>query len=289
MARILIVDDEVSLLRSMDLQLSRLGHECRCVETIESARSVLEVVDFELAIVDIRLPDGNGLDLIRRIRAEGHEFPIIVLTAFGSIPNAVSAMREGTSDYIEKPIDLEQLSFIVERNLETERLRGRIELYERTIPDGHNLPHMIGQSDVFVSAKALANRVASCGVNEADRMPTILLTGETGTGKDLMARYIHAASPLARGAFVHVDCASLPRELIESELFGHEKGAFTDAKSAKRGLLEIACGGTVFLNEIAELPIDLQSTLLTALEGQDLSARWWYTQRADGRENNSGN
>lgn len=266
MATLLLVDDETSLLHSMKLQLSRAGHECHAAETVLAANDLLDRLDPELAVVDIRLPDGNGIDLVRRIRSDGRTFPIVVLTAFGSIPNAVSAMREGADDYVEKPIDLEQLTFIVERNLETQRLKGRLEFYERTRPPDHRGPDLIGDSEAFRRVLDLAARVASPGVVDPSEMPTVLVTGETGTGKDVVARHVHAVGPLASQPFVHVDCASLPRELIESELFGHERGAFTDAKSAKRGLLEIASGGTVFLNEIGELPLDLQVKLLTALE-----------------------
>jgi DNA-binding NtrC family response regulator len=268
LARILIVDDEAALLRSIQLQLTRNGHECRGAETIAAAIGELARGDCELAIVDIRLPDGNGLDLIRRIRAEGHSFPLVVLTAFGSVPHAVTAMRDGATDYLEKPVDLEQLSFIVERNLETARLRGRIELYERAGYAPSDRPELVGDGDVFRRAVDLAQRVAAPGVTEAADMPTVLITGETGTGKDVFARYIHGSGPLSAAPFVHVDCASLPRELVESELFGHERGAFTDAKTTKKGLLEMASGGTVFLNEIGELSADLQAKLLTCLEGK---------------------
>ncbi|MFQ5490563.1 MAG: sigma-54-dependent transcriptional regulator [Phycisphaerae bacterium] len=266
MANLLLVDDERPLLHSMQLQLNRAGHCCHCCETLAAANQLLSEQEPELAVIDIRLPDGNGLDLVRQVRAEGRGFPIVVLTAFGSIPTAVSAMRDGADDYIEKPVDLDQLTFIVERNLETQRLKGRIELYERTQPDPQASPELIGQSPAFRQIIDLASRVADPGVAEAAEMPNVLITGQTGTGKDVLARHIHSAGPLAGEPFVHVDCAALPRELIESELFGHERGAFTDAKSSKRGLLEIAGGGTVFLNEIGDLPLDLQAKLLTTLE-----------------------
>lgn len=268
-AKILIVDDEQSLLHALHLQLSRAGHECCCAETLASANNILQELDPELAIIDIKLPDGNGIDLIRQVRSDDRYFPIVVLTAFGSIPNAVSAMREGANDYIEKPVDLDQLTFIVERNLETQRLRGRVELYERLSSDDQGNWEIIGQSEGIKRVMELAQRVAQPGVDSASAMPTILITGETGTGKDLLARHIHAVGPLAAHPFVHVDCAVLPRELIESELFGHERGAFTDAKKTKRGLLEIASEGTVFLNEIGELPVGLQAKVLTTLEGRN--------------------
>lgn len=266
MAHLLLIDDEVSLLHSMKLQLSRAGHEIQCAETMAQATDILSQREPDLAIVDIRLPDGSGMDLVRKIRADGLAIPVVILTAFGSIPHAVSAMREGADDYIEKPVDLDQLAFIVERNLETQRLRGRVELYERTRPRTDSTPEMVGQSPRFLEAVSLARRIAAPGVEIASDLPTVLITGETGTGKDLLAHFIHASGPLAEHPLVHVDCASLPRELIESELFGHDRGAFTDAKATKRGLLEIATGGTVFLNEIGEMPIDSQAKLLTALE-----------------------
>jgi transcriptional regulator with PAS, ATPase and Fis domain len=150
--------------------------------------------------------------------------------------------------------------------LETQRLRGRIELYERAKAEPGRDEQIIGADEAFVQALELARKAANPGVTVASELPPVLLTGETGTGKDLLARYIHGTGPLAAEPMVEIDCASLPRELIESELFGHERGAFTGAKDAKRGLLEIASGGTVFLNELGELPIELQSKLLVALE-----------------------
>jgi len=267
LARILIIDDEPSLVRTLQMELSDLGHECHVAGTVTQACGVLEKLDPDLAIIDIKLPDGNGIELVRRIREEDRRFPIVMLTAFASIPSAVEAMREGANDYVEKPIDSHQLSFILQRNLEVERIKGRLELYERMLPNGRSVPEIIGKSDAFRRAMELALDAARPGVSSASAMPTVLLTGETGTGKNLVARYVHAVGPLAEQPFVHVDCAALPRELIESELFGHKRGAFTDAKKAKRGLLEIAAEGTVFLNEVGELALELQSKLLTTLEG----------------------
>ncbi|MCK4658534.1 MAG: sigma-54-dependent Fis family transcriptional regulator [Phycisphaerae bacterium] len=269
MAKILIIDDEHSLVHTLEMELGDMGHECHCAETVARALEILEKLDPDLAIVDIKLPDGDGIDLIRRLRADDRRFPIVVLTAFASIPSAVKAMREGADDYVEKPVDLDRLTFILKRNLETERIKGRLELYERILPNGRSVPEIIGKSEALQRELEIARRVANPGVGLASAMPTVLITGETGTGKDLLAKHIHAIGPLASQPFVHVDCAALPRELIESELFGHERGAFTDAKTAKRGLLEIATDGSVFLNEIGELALDLQSKLLTMLEGMN--------------------
>ena len=269
MAKILIVDDEQVLVQAMELQLSGVGHECSSAHTVTQSNEILQKLEPDLAIIDIRLPDGSGMDLIRSIRAEDRCFPIVVITAFGSIPNAVSAMREGANDYIVKPVDLDQLHVIVERNLETQWLRGRVELYERLRRDDEGEWRIVGESEEFDRVMQLVRSVADPpGAGPASTMATVLITGETGTGKDLLARHIHAIGPLAAQPFVHVDCTALPRELIESELFGHERGAFTDARSSKRGLLEIAAGGTIFLNEIGELPVELQTKLLSVLEGK---------------------
>ena len=269
MAKILIVDDEKMLVQAMEFQLSEAGHECVSAHKLNRAREILKELDPELGIIDIKLPDGSGMDLIRSIRAEDRRFPIVVITAFGSIPNAVAAMREGADDYVVKPVDLDELNMIVERNLETQHLRGRVELYERLRREDVGDDCVIGESEVFTKVMEMVRSVADPpGTRSASTMSTVLITGETGTGKDLLARYIHAIGPLAAHPFVDVDCAALPRELIESELFGHERGAFTDARNCKRGLLEIASEGTIFLNEIGELPLGLQATLLSVLEGK---------------------
>jgi len=266
MANVLIVDDERGLRHSIELALGRLGHSCRSVESGGECLALLETFSPDVILVDIRLPDVDGLELIDRIRAEGTECPIIVLTAYASISNAVAAMKRGAADYLEKPVDLDQLAIVVQRTLENARLRGRLEMFERSAGASTEPPTIIGESEAMRRVMALADRVAAPGLDEASELPTVLLLGETGTGKDLLARYIHLRGPLADQPFVHVNCTALPRELIESELFGHERGAFTDAKSAKRGLLEIAGRGTVFLDEIGDMPLELQAKLLGALE-----------------------
>lgn len=266
MANLVIVDDERSLLHSLQLELKHVGHSCHAFETAEQALHHLEEWTPDLVLVDIRLPDMDGLELIRRVREGGQEFPIIVMTGFASISNAVAAMKEGASDYLEKPIDLEQLNMVVDRTLENVHIKGRLELLERTRSKDAQATEIIGQNAEFVRLTEVARRVAAPDVERSLDLPTILLLGETGTGKDLVAGLIHQSSPVADEPFIHLNCAALPRELIESELFGHEKGAFTDAKMSKKGLLEIAGHGTVFLDEIGELHTDLQAKLLSALE-----------------------
>ncbi len=266
MTDLIIVDDEQSLLHSLQLELKRLGHRCHAFETAEQALHHLEEMTPDLALFDIRLPDMDGLELIRRVRTEGQEFPIIVMTGFASISNAVAAMREGASDYLEKPIDLEQLKLVVDRTLENVHLKGRLELLERTSPKDAQDTEIIGQNQALVRLIEVARRVAAPDVARSEDLPTILLLGETGTGKDLFARLIHQNSPFVDEPFIQLNCAALPRELLESELFGYEKGAFTDAKTSKKGLLEMAGHGSVFLDEIGELSVDLQAKLLSALE-----------------------
>ena len=266
MADLIIVDDERTLLHSLQLELKRLGHSCQAFETAEQALHHLEDTTPDLGLFDIRLPDMDGLELVRHLRNEGQEFPIIVMTGFASISNAVAAMKEGASDYIEKPVDLEQLKLVVDRTIENVHLKGRLELLERTAPKDSQDVEIIGRNDEFVRLLEVAGRVAAPDVQRSEDLPTILLLGETGTGKDLFARLIHEHSPVSAEPFIQLNCAALPRELIESELLGHERGACTDAKSSKKGLLEIAAHGSVFLDEIGELSIDLQAKLLSALE-----------------------
>lgn len=267
MANLVIVDDEQALLHSLQIDLRRARHSVHAFETAEQLLHHLVEMTPDLAIVDIRLPDMDGLELIRRIKGEGHEFPIIVMTGFASISNAVQAMKEGAADYIEKPVDLEQLNLVITRTLDNVQLLGRLELLERT-SGTEDAVDIVGQNEAFVKLLDMARRIAAPTVARNADLPTILLLGETGTGKDMFARYLHQQSPAAREPFVQLNCAALPRELIESELFGYERGAFTDAKTSKKGLLEIAGQGTVFLDEIGELPVDLQAKLLSALESK---------------------
>ncbi len=267
MVRILIVDDECIFADNLKMRLSDMGYQCISTGTVSQAQEIIKTNNLDLILLDMNLPDGRGIDLIRFLKSEGLDLPVIVITGYASIANAVEAMREGAVDYVQKSQGLEQIGMAVERNLEVIHLRGQVELYTRTKNSGTENRKPIGVSQSFQTALQGADKAAKPGVETASEMPTVLLTGETGTGKDLLAGYIHAQGPLAVQPFIHVDCTALPRELIESELFGHERGAFTGAKTRKRGLLEMAAGGTVFLNEIGELPIELQAKLLRLLEG----------------------
>jgi DNA-binding NtrC family response regulator len=204
------------------------------------------------------MPVMDGLAAIRALRQTGSEIPVLVLTAHGAVDSAVEATRLGASGYLQKPFDVREVTLAIEKALQTDKLRHEVHYLRSRQHVGYG--DFIGSAPVLEPLFALLRRLESVSA------PTVLISGESGTGKDVLARAIHDKGPRAGKPFVAVDCASLPEQLIESELFGHERGAFTDAKTTKRGLFEIAEGGIVFLDEIGEMPIGTQSKLLRALE-----------------------
>lgn len=264
LASILIIDDEEALLRSIALTLTRVGHECTTAETAREGMRLLGDGP-DLVLLDLHLPDRNGLDVLRTIRESDRETPIVVITAYASVKGAVDAIRAGAQDYVEKPLDLEKLHLVVERCLETTRLKGRLAGFERAQEDASRV-EIIVRDESMRRVVEMADRIAAPDVSSATDLPTVLLLGDTGTGKGLLARYIHSRSLCANQPFVQINCAAVPATLFESELFGHEKGAFTDAKSDRQGLLEAAREGTLFLDEIGEMPVELQSKLVVSLE-----------------------
>ena len=268
---VLVVDDEELFARAVGKKLRQSGVACELAFDLAGARDRLAGQPPDLMLLDVRLPDGSGLDFLRELRAGNHaDVPVLVLTAFGGLQDAVAAMKERADDYLTKPIDLEELMLKIERILGQAELSRRLEYSrqrEQRIADGTSL---VGESSAM---KALAARIARIQqlVGHADEAPpTVLIQGETGTGKDLAARALHRGSDRARRPFVHLDCAALPKDLIEAELFGHEKGAFTHAHAARTGLIEAAEDGTVYLDEVGELPLDLQSRLLAVLERREV-------------------
>ena len=211
-------------------------------------------------LLDYRLPDGDGLTVLRRIKELSPDTPVILMTAFSTVENAVEAMKHGAYHYLNKPFNLDDVAMTVEKALETSRLRREVRAYRSSQSREYSFDAIIGASPAMLAAKALLARVANSPAS------TVLLTGETGTGKDLAAKAIHYNSDRAAKPFVNITCSALPEQLLESELFGHERGAFTDARQQKRGLFETADGGTVFLDEIGEMTPGLQSKLLRFLE-----------------------
>lgn len=214
-----------------------------------------------LVLLDIDLPDGSGLDVLQQVKQAEPETIVIMVTGNVSVPNVLTALRGGAHDYIGKPIHLEELRVTLRNAFETRELRREIQITRRERSHNFTFDQILGDSPAMTKAIELAKRVAVSDVS------SILLQGETGTGKDLFARAIHYASPRARRPYLAINCAALPATLIESELFGYEKGAFTDAKQKKEGLFEQAQGGTIFLDEIGEMELSLQAKLLRVLEG----------------------
>jgi len=261
--KILIVEDEVLFARAVMRRLQKANYECAHVESVADARNIVKQFSPDIVLLDMRLPDGNGLDLIPFF--VGRSATVTVMTAHGEISDAVNAMRLGAIDYLKKPMDLEEL-FLSVKKAEATALQNNSLDYSRQ-RNAHAIEgvELLGESHAIQSIKAQIKRISQIVATDSIP-PTVLINGETGTGKDVTARLIHLSCHGNDKPFVHVDCASLPAELIESELFGHEKGAFTGATDHRPGLIEAAEDGTLFLDEIGELPLALQAKLLNVLE-----------------------
>jgi DNA-binding NtrC family response regulator len=266
MADILVVDDEENLCYSIRLALQRAGHTCRTAETAGDAMAECHRQMPDLAIIDIQLPDSDGIELTRQLRDQGADFPIIIITAYGTVDTAVAAMKQGAHDFVQKPISMEELQLVVHRCLEDRDLRNQLDAYRESQRRGAQELQIIGQCERMREVLALADRIGTVPGDPGTGLVTTLLLGQTGTGKEIIARYIHARSPKPDQPFVQVNCTAVPENLFESELFGHERGAYTDAKTAKKGLLEMAHGGTLFLDEIGHMPAATQAKLLVAIE-----------------------
>jgi DNA-binding NtrC family response regulator len=258
-ATLLVVDDEELVRWSLRERFRREGYT---VVEAPTAASALEQITggIDLILLDYRLPDGDGLTVLRRIKEISPDTPVILMTAFSTVENAVEAMKHGAYHYLNKPFNLDDVAMTVEKALETSRLRREVRAYRSSQSREFGFDSIIGSSPAMTAAKALLVRIANSPAS------TVLLTGETGTGKDLAAKAIHFNSVRAAKPFVNITCSALPEQLLESELFGHERGAFTDARQQKRGLFETADGGTVFLDEIGEMTPGLQAKLLRFLE-----------------------
>jgi DNA-binding NtrC family response regulator len=262
-ARILLVDDEPDMLENCSRILSRQGHTCMTAANGREALAILEREQPDVLVTDLKMPEMDGMALLRHAHELDPTLPVIMLTAFATIESAVAAVKEGAFDYLPKDFSVDQLRVAVERALRHRGLQVENRNLRQQLQQTLGLENIVGRSPVMTQVFELVKKAARSEAN-------ILVLGESGTGKELIARAIHANSPRAGQPFVPVDCASLPEHLLESELFGHEKGAFTGAVRSKPGLMETARRGTLFLDEIAELPAPLQVKLLRVLQERQI-------------------
>ena len=258
---VLIVDDERTLARSIRIFLSESGYDAEVAGDGEKALELLESLRPDVVFADVRLPGMGGIELLQRIRDFDATIPVVIMTAYGSIEGAVEAVKLGAFDYLKKPVDLEELKLLADRARETSLLKQELSYYRGR--EARKLPFsgVIGESPALLTIMEQARQVAAL-----DDTPPVLITGETGTGKGLIAHTIHAYGPRASKPFIEVNCTALPANLMEAELFGHERGAFTDAKQSKIGLFEAAEHGFIFLDEIGDTELPLQGKLLRAIE-----------------------
>ncbi len=259
---ILVVDDENLIRWSMKQKLESWNFQVLEAACIQQALVRLQSDQPDLVTLDIKLPDGSGIDLLRKIREDLPQLPVILITAFGAVDVAVQALKMGAFDFIEKPINFEKLENVVRNALEISALKTQVAQANKSIRSRFSIDNIIGKSKEIIEVLDLIRRLARSGAS------TLLVQGESGTGKELVSRALHYESGRRDKPFVALNCAAIPETLIETELFGYEKGAFTDAKTLKRGVFEMADGGTVFLDEISEMQLNLQSTFLRVLEDQ---------------------
>jgi len=265
---ILIIEDEALFARAVAKRLEQAGYACTLTTTLAEGVAQATQQPADLVLLDLRLPDGDGLEKLALLMQgrDDHPIPVVVMTAFGEVADAVRAMKLGAADYLKKPIDLEEMVIAVAATLHRQGVQKQLSWSrEREARTREGATTLLGESPALCALRQQIQQLGKLsGIDSAG--PTVLIQGETGSGKDVVAHLLHQESANRTSPFVHVDCAALPRDLIEAELFGHEKGAYTSAMQARTGLLEAAENGTLFLDEIGELPLDLQAKLLTVIE-----------------------
>jgi two-component system, NtrC family, response regulator AtoC len=263
MARLLLVEDERLLRWALRTRLTRAGHSVDEAPTLRDAEELLKHQAHEVVLLDVNLPDGNGIEFLEEQREKLSDSVTIVMTADGSIEDAVRAMKLGANDFLTKPVDQDELIRRVDRALGMRRQGLEAEVSRRAREKQTKID-FVAESPLMVELLRMAATVAQAGST------TVLVHGETGSGKEVIARYIHAQSPRAGSPLQALNCAAMPETLVESELFGYEKGAFTDARNSRKGMFELADGGTIVLDEIGEIPLPLQAKLLRVLEEKTL-------------------
>lgn len=260
--RILIVDDEKNVLRMLNTVFSQEGNHVFCADNGQDALIIFEQERPDIVLMDIRMPTMNGLEALQRMREKWLDTPIILMTAYAAVETAVEALRLGAFDYVIKPFELDELKLLINRALQLRNMKQEINILHRELSDSYHCDKILTNNPKMMELCRTIAKVAQSHAN-------VLVTGESGTGKELIAKAIHYNSPRSKQPFIKVNCGALPESLLESELFGHEKGAFTGAQMQRQGLFERAHQGTLLLDEIGEMPLNLQVKLLRVLQEQE--------------------
>jgi len=264
---VLIIEDEAILAKNVCRFLEREGFEAQAADTGEQGLSLLDSFRPDAILLDYNLPGMNGLEVLQKIRAQDRNVKVIMVTGHGNVQVAVDAMKAGADDYLAKPVVLTELKLLLDSALGQERTASRLSYYQKRDAEGSSLQSILGESPPMQALKGSITQLVQAEFTLRDgELPAVLITGETGTGKELVARALHFDGPRSQRPFIELNCASIPSTLLESELFGYERGAFTDAKERKLGLAEAADGGTLFLDEIGDVDLQIQAKLLKLLE-----------------------
>ncbi|MGO9137982.1 MAG: sigma-54-dependent transcriptional regulator [Syntrophales bacterium] len=262
MDRLLVVDDDLNILKMLKMRLESESYEVQTASDIEAAKDLAATNEYELAILDLKFSGGSGIELMKNIRELDADLPVIILTAYGTIESAVEAMKEGAYIYLTKPFDYRELLLQIKNGIDKSKLSREVKRLRSIIRQDHRIQNIIGQSEAMKKALDLTCLAAESNSN-------VFISGESGTGKGLIARALHQLSDRKDKPFVSLNCAAIPDTLLESELFGFEKGAFTGATARKKGLFAQADGGIIFLDEITEIPLSMQGKLLKAIEERE--------------------
>ncbi|UCG63029.1 MAG: sigma-54-dependent Fis family transcriptional regulator [Candidatus Zixiibacteriota bacterium] len=263
-AKILVIDDEDSMCNFMEIMLAKEGYSVATACSGNEGLQLLKENRYDLVIADLNMPDMTGIDVLKQVRSFRHDQDLIVMTAYASVDTAIEAMKHGAVDYITKPFKVDEIKLVIEKSISRKNLEKENTNLKKQLKGDNSFDNFIGTSDVVVQLKKTAGRIA---VTDS----TVLIRGESGTGKDLIAKAIHHHSPRCGGPFVTINCAALPENLLESELFGHKKGSFTGAIKDKDGMFKVADGGTFFLDEVGNTSVAIQVKLLRVLEEKKIT------------------